>query len=97
MTDLAFCTRTPRSRPDERGKASRRAFTARREAGGSRRPFDHPGKASGRERGSPLADEDKRRRLTLPLEPAQGPEFVTVEWMGAGSAVLDPPSHGLRW
>jgi hypothetical protein len=40
------------------------------EAGGSRRPFDHPGKASGRERGSPLADKDKRRRLAWPLEPA---------------------------
>jgi hypothetical protein len=38
-----------------------------------------------------LADEDKRRRLALPLEPAQGPEFVTAQRMGAGRAVLDPP------
>jgi hypothetical protein len=30
-------------------------------------------------------------RLALPLEPAQGPEFATVQWMGAGRAVLDPP------
>jgi hypothetical protein len=54
-----------------------------------RHPFDDPGEARRRERG-PLADEDKRRRLALPLEPAQGPEFVTVQWMGAGRAVLDP-------
>jgi hypothetical protein len=61
------------------------------EAGGSRRPFDHPGEACRRERGSPLADEDERRRLALPLEPPQGPELVTVQGMGAGCAVLDPP------
>jgi hypothetical protein len=61
------------------------------EAGGSRCPFDNPGKASGRERGSPLADEDKRRRLALPLESPQGAEFVAVQRMGARRAVLDPP------
>jgi hypothetical protein len=60
-------------------------------AGGNRRPLDHAGKASGRERGSPLADEDKRRRLALPLEPAQGPEFAAAKRVGAGGAVLDPP------
>jgi hypothetical protein len=43
-------------------------------AGGS--ALDHPGRAGGRERGSPLADEDKRRRLALALEPAQSPELV---------------------
>jgi hypothetical protein len=56
-------------------------------AGGNRRPLDHPGKASGRERGSPLADEDnKRRRLALPLEPAQGPEFVAAQGVGAATS-----------
>jgi hypothetical protein len=39
-----------------------------------RRPLDHPGKSSRGKRGSPLADENKRRRLALALEPAQGPQ-----------------------
>src|SRR5580700_4261582 len=53
--------------------------------------LDHPGKAGRGERGSPLADEDKRRRLALALEPAEGPELVAAQGMGARGAVLDPP------
>jgi hypothetical protein len=60
-------------------------------AGGTRCPLDHPGEAGGRERRSPLADKDKRRGLALPLEPAQGPELVAAQGVGARGAVLDPP------
>jgi hypothetical protein len=49
------------------------------EAGSGSRPLDHPGKAGRRERGSPLADEDKGRGLTLPLEPAQDSELVAAQ------------------
>ena len=52
------------------------------EARGARCPFNHPGKAGRGERGSPLADEDKRRRLALALEPAQGPELVAAQGGG---------------
>src|SRR5580700_11556516 len=52
--------------------------------------LDHPGESGRGERGSPLADEDKRRRLAFPLEPAQGPELVAAQGMGARGAVLDP-------
>jgi hypothetical protein len=38
------------------------------EARGARCPFNHPGKAGRGERGSPLADEDKRRRLAIALD-----------------------------
>jgi hypothetical protein len=61
-------------------------FEARR----SSHPLDHPGKAGRGERRSPLADEDKRRRLAFPLEPAQGSELVAAQGMGARRAVLDP-------
>jgi hypothetical protein len=30
-------------------------------------------------------------RLALPLEPAQGPQFVAAQGVGALGAVLDPP------
>jgi hypothetical protein len=56
------------------------------EAGGAGCPFNHPGKAGGRERGCPLADKDKRRRLALALEPAQGPELVAAQGMGTRGA-----------
>jgi hypothetical protein len=46
------------------------------EAGTGGSTLDHPGEAGCRERGSPLANKDKRRRLALALEPAQGPELV---------------------
>jgi hypothetical protein len=62
------------------------------EARGARCPLNHPGKAGRRERGSPLADEDKRRVLALPLESAQGPELVAAQGVGARGAVLDPPA-----
>ena len=61
------------------------------EAGDDGSTLDHPGKAGRGERGSPLADEDKRRRLALALEPAQGPELVAAQGVGARGAVLDPP------
>jgi hypothetical protein len=49
--------------------------------------LDHPGKASCRERGAPLADEEAMSHS--PLRPAQGPEFVTANGMSARGAVLD--------
>jgi hypothetical protein len=61
------------------------------QAGGSGGALNHAGKAGRRERGSPLADEDEGRRRALALEPAQGPQFIPVEGMGARGAVLDSP------
>jgi hypothetical protein len=62
------------------------------EAGGSRHPFDHPGEPPAVVKGDPRSLTKKERRcLALPLEPTQGPELVTVQRMGAGRAVLDPP------
>jgi len=53
--------------------------------------LDHPGKAGGGERGAALADKDEWGWSALPLQPAQGPELVAAQGMGAGGAVLDPP------
>src|SRR5271154_985580 len=53
--------------------------------------LDHPGKARGRERGSPLADEDEGRRQAVALEPARGAHLVADQRVRARGAVLDPP------
>jgi hypothetical protein len=52
--------------------------------------FDHPGKASGCERGSSFRGEEVGRLwLLLALEPSKGAEFVAEDRMRAGSAFLD--------
>jgi hypothetical protein len=61
------------------------------ETSGSGGALHHSGEAGGRERGSPLADEDEGRRRALALEPAQRPEFIPVKRMSARGAALDPP------
>ena len=53
-------------------------------------PFNHPGEAGRRERGTSFADEDEGRRFALPLESPQGPKFITPERMSAGGSILDP-------
>jgi ADP-ribosylglycohydrolase len=65
------------------------------------RTEDTPGKAGGRKLGSPLADEDKRRRLALALEPAQGPELVATQGThfctgGGRRAALEPVARNWR-
>ncbi len=55
---------------------------------GARCPFNHPGKAGRRERRSPFAYKHTRRGFALALKPAQGPELVAAQGVGAESAVL---------
>jgi hypothetical protein len=49
------------------------------EAGTGGGTLDQPGEAPRDERGSPLADEDKRRGLAPALEPTEGPELVAAQ------------------
>jgi hypothetical protein len=82
------------NRPCWRGRSRRRgaacagapSFQGRRQP---LRPLDHPGKASGRERGSPLADEDKRRRLALQWSRRRARSSSPRR--GGAGRVLDPP------
>jgi hypothetical protein len=54
------------------------------------RPFDHPGKAGGRERRIALADEDEGRRRVLSLQATQRPQLVAMQRMCAWRPILDP-------
>jgi hypothetical protein len=49
------------------------------EAGTGGSTLDQPGEARRDERGSPLADEGKRRCLAPALEPTEGPELVAAQ------------------
>jgi hypothetical protein len=60
------------------------------QAGAGGRALDRPGEAGRGEGRSPLADENEGRRRALPLEPAQRPQLVALDRVGARGTVLDP-------
>jgi hypothetical protein len=64
-------------------------------AGGKRRPFNHSGKARRRERGSPLADEDKRRRGRVPVTVSIGLGGLDQGLDLPGRQVLPGPKFGV--
>ena len=62
------------------------------EIGGNPKPRDHLTKPRGREGRPPFAGEDERRlRLLLALETAQGPQLSAGQWMDRLGAAFEPP------